>query len=87
MNSAVEQLEEGVTESNINDLAVRHFEDQTLLQVQLTSELDTIKEAQRREYRDWIMQTLEQNQTNCYYTPKYYILFFWTFKFSTILFL
>ncbi|KRT80260.1 hypothetical protein AMK59_8056 [Oryctes borbonicus] len=64
MTEAVDQLEEGVTESDINKLAEKHFEDQTFLQVQLQSEIDTIKEAQKREYREWLMQMLEQNQAN-----------------------
>ncbi|KAK4871504.1 hypothetical protein RN001_015628 [Aquatica leii] len=64
MNNAIDRLEKGMTESEINKLATKHFEDQTFLQVQLTSELETIKEAQRREYREWLMQMLEQNQAN-----------------------
>ncbi|CAH0562518.1 unnamed protein product [Brassicogethes aeneus] len=64
MNSAVDRLEQGMTESKINDLVAKHYEDLSFLQCQLTSELDTIKEAQRREYREWLMQMLEQNQAN-----------------------
>ncbi|KAK9727711.1 hypothetical protein QE152_g19021 [Popillia japonica] len=64
MSTAVDQLEKGVTESDINELATKHFEDQTLMQVQLQSEIDTIKEAQKREYREWLMQMLEQSQAN-----------------------
>nr|CAH7748909.1 unnamed protein product [Callosobruchus chinensis] len=63
MNSAVDRLEKDMTESQINDLVARHYEDHALLQGKLNSELDTIKEAQRREYREWLMQMLEQNQT------------------------
>lgn len=64
MNKAVDKLEQGMTESKINDLVAKHYEDLTFLQGQLTSELDTLKEAQRREYREWLMQMLEQNQAN-----------------------
>lgn len=72
MSTAVDQLEKGVTESDINELATKHFEDQTLMQVQLQSEIDTIKEAQKREYREWLMQMLEQSQANnSLPTPKY----------------
>ncbi|XP_060537153.1 protein C12orf4 homolog isoform X3 [Cylas formicarius] len=62
MNQAVDKLEKGMTESKINDLVAKHYETHSLLQGRLTSELDTIKEAQRREYREWIMQMVEQNQ-------------------------
>lgn len=65
MNKAVDRLEDdNVTESEINDLVAKHCEDHALLIVKLTSEIDTIKEAQRREYREWLMQMLEQNETS-----------------------
>ncbi|XP_025834929.1 protein C12orf4 homolog isoform X2 [Agrilus planipennis] len=63
MTKAVDRLEdEDMNERKINEIAARHFEDHSFLRVQLTSELETLKEAQRREYREWIMQILEQNQ-------------------------
>lgn len=64
MNKAVDRLEQDMTESKINELVARHYETHSLLQGKLTSELDTMKEAQRREYREWIMQMLEQNQAD-----------------------
>ncbi|XP_018578817.1 protein C12orf4 homolog [Anoplophora glabripennis] len=64
MNDAVDRLEKDMTESKINELVAKHYEAHALLQGKLTSELDTIKEAQRREYREWLMQMLEENQTN-----------------------
>lgn len=71
MNKAVDRLEEDMTEMKINELVARHYEDHSLLIVKLTSEIDTIKEAQRREYREWLMQMLEQNQaTSSLPTPK-----------------
>lgn len=64
MTDALDRLEKDMTESRINELAVQHFEDQMFLDGQLRSELDTIKIMQRKEYREWLMQMLEQNQTN-----------------------
>ncbi|CAG9822983.1 unnamed protein product [Phaedon cochleariae] len=64
MNDAVDRLDKDMTESKINELVAEHYEAHSFLQGKLTSELDTIKEAQRREYREWLMQMLEQNQTN-----------------------
>ncbi|XP_028131474.1 protein C12orf4 homolog [Diabrotica virgifera virgifera] len=64
MNNAVDRLEKDMTETKINELVARHYETHALLQAKLSSELDTLKEAQRREYREWLMQMLEQNQTN-----------------------
>lgn len=72
MNNAVDRLEKDMTETKINELVARHYEAHALLQGKLTSELDTIKEAQRREYREWLMQMLEKNQTDSSLpTPKY----------------
>ncbi|KAJ8986234.1 hypothetical protein NQ317_009940 [Molorchus minor] len=64
MNNAVDRLEKDMTESKINELVAKHYEAHSLLQGKLTSELDSIKEAQRREYREWLMQMLEENQTH-----------------------
>ncbi|XP_056630066.1 protein C12orf4 [Diorhabda sublineata] len=64
MNNAVDRLDKDMTESKINELVARHYETHSLLQAKLNSELDTLKEAQRREYREWLMQMLEQKQTN-----------------------
>lgn len=64
MNKAVDRLEKDITESEINELVAKHYEDHALLIVKLTSEIDTIKEAQRREYREWLMQMLEQKETS-----------------------
>ncbi|CAG9767997.1 unnamed protein product [Ceutorhynchus assimilis] len=64
MNKAVDRLEQDMTETKINELVASHYETHSLLQGKLTSELDTMKEAQRREYREWIMQMVEQNQAN-----------------------
>lgn len=64
MNKAVDRLEKDMTESKINDLVAKHYEAHYFLQAKLSSELDTIKEAQRREYREWLMQMLEENQAN-----------------------
>lgn len=64
MSEAVDRLEHDMTESKINKLVGQHFEDQTFLEVKLRSELDTIKEMQKREYREWLMQMLEQNQAD-----------------------
>lgn len=72
MTDALDRLETDMTESKINELAVQHFEDQMFLDGQLCSELDTIKIMQRKEYREWLMHMLEQNQTNnSLPTPRY----------------
>lgn len=64
MNEAVDRLEQDMTETKINELVAKHYETHSFLQGKLNSEIDTMKEAQRRQYREWIMQMLEQNQAN-----------------------
>ncbi|KAL1492654.1 hypothetical protein ABEB36_010880 [Hypothenemus hampei] len=64
MNNAVDRLEQDMTELKINELVAKHYETHSLLQGKLNSEIDTMKEAQRRQYREWIMQMLEENQAN-----------------------
>ncbi|XP_058806120.1 protein C12orf4 [Phymastichus coffea] len=69
MRSAVEKLETGSTEKSINDMAGRHFEEQSLLQGHWGSKVDALKLEQRRQYRNWIMRMLEEQQTNMVPTP------------------
>jgi hypothetical protein len=64
MARALEGVDVYSTEEDINQLAARHFEDQNLLQGKWNSEVDTLKETQRKEYREWLMKMLEEHQTN-----------------------
>lgn len=69
MRLAVETLESGSTEKSINDMAGRHFEEQSLSQGQWGSKVDALKLEQRRQYRNWIMRLLEEQQTSMVPTP------------------
>ncbi|XP_017794454.1 PREDICTED: protein C12orf4 homolog [Habropoda laboriosa] len=69
MRVAVEALEAGSTEKSINEMAGRHFEEQSLLQGHWGSRVDALKLEQRRQYRNWIMRLLEEQQTNMLPTP------------------
>ncbi|KAK0078515.1 hypothetical protein PV325_002398 [Microctonus aethiopoides] len=69
MRVAVETLEVGSTEKSINEMAGRHFEEQSLLQGHWGSRVDALKLEQRRQYRNWIMGLLEEQQTNMIPTP------------------
>ncbi|XP_069673035.1 FERRY endosomal RAB5 effector complex subunit 3 isoform X2 [Periplaneta americana] len=64
MARAVDGVNVYSTEQDINQLAAHHFEDQNLLQGKWNSEVDTLKETQRKEYREWLMKMLEEHQTN-----------------------
>lgn len=69
MHVAVETLETGSTERSINEMAGRHFEEQSLLQGHWGSRVDALKLEQRRQYRNWIMRLLEDQQTSMLPTP------------------
>lgn len=43
------------TEAEINELAGQHLEQQSLIHAEWDSQVDAIKEGQRRHYRQWLM--------------------------------
>ena len=69
MRVAVDTLETGSTERSINNMAGRHFEEQSLMQGQWGSKIDALKLEQKRQYRNWIMRLLEEQQTSMLPTP------------------
>ncbi|XP_033215905.1 protein C12orf4 homolog isoform X2 [Belonocnema kinseyi] len=69
MRLAVETLETGSTEKSISEMAGRHFEEMSLLQGHWGSRVDALKLEQRRQYRNWIMRLLEEQQTSMLSSP------------------
>lgn len=61
MAEAVEGLDVTTSNEIINELAIKHYEDHSYLQAQCSSELNTIKEVQRRKFRNWVMEMLEEH--------------------------
>lgn len=51
MCRAVEGVDIYSTEKDVNDLAASHFEDQNLVHGKWNSEVDALKESQRKDYR------------------------------------
>lgn len=63
MNKKLEEVEAGkVSTEEINNLDQLHIEQQSYQLVKWMSKIDTLKETQRREYRDWVMKLLEEHQ-------------------------
>lgn len=60
MSNLVSGIGEFSTESEVNALAARHCEDQNLVQAKINSQIDSLQETQRREYREWLMKLLEE---------------------------
>jgi len=61
---AVKGLGTTFDDSGINDLATRHFEHAQILESKWASEISLARDAQRREYRSWVMQLHEVVQTS-----------------------
>lgn len=55
MCRAVDAVNITNTEADINELAGRHLDQQSLIHAQWDSQVDAIKESQRRHYRQWLM--------------------------------
>lgn len=64
MTAAMKDLHDKVNETDINELAAKHLEEQCLASCRLNSEVEALHESQRKEYRTWLMTILEQ-QTVC----------------------
>lgn len=71
MEEKVGQLNTFATEEDINQLAARHFEEQSLAAGRWGSQLDALWQTQRAQYRGWLMSTLEDYQsTSALNTPR-----------------
>lgn len=63
MNKKLEEVQQGKADcEEINHLDQMYIEQQSFTLVKWISKIDTLKETQRREYRDWIMKLLEEHQ-------------------------
>lgn len=60
MSHLVSGIGEFSSESEVNALAARHCEDQNMVQAKINSQIDSLQETQRREYREWLMKLLEE---------------------------
>ncbi|KAK3922873.1 Protein C12orf4-like protein [Frankliniella fusca] len=60
MSHLVSGIGDFSTEAEVNSLAARHCEDQNMVQAKINSQIDSLQETQRREYREWLMKLLEE---------------------------
>ncbi|XP_013196140.1 protein C12orf4 homolog [Amyelois transitella] len=63
MEENMRLLNTTVTEEDINELATRHFEEQSLVCGRWGSQIDALCQTQRSQHRAWLMTTLDQYQT------------------------
>jgi len=64
MRRLVSALEVNSNEDDVNALAAQQCEDQNLVQAKSNSQMDSLREDQRREYRQWLMTLLEEQATS-----------------------
>lgn len=65
----MKDLDTRVSEKEINDLVSKQFEEHSLVDGRLSSELEGLHQQQRTEYRAWLMSVMEQLAINP--TPLY----------------
>lgn len=72
MCRAVDAVNITNTEADINELAGQHLDQQSLIHAQWDSQVDAIKESQRRHYRQWLM---DKQTTSAVSSPLYVCMF------------
>lgn len=63
-------LNVSTTEEEINALAARHFEEQSLAAGRWDSQLDALRHTQRATHRAWIMSAINEYQSDERITPR-----------------
>ncbi|XP_050681832.1 protein C12orf4 homolog [Leptidea sinapis] len=69
MEEKMRLLNTSTTEDDINALAAKHFEEQSVTSGRWESQLDALRHAQRAEHRAWIMSAIDDYQLNENATP------------------
>ncbi|XP_032523488.2 protein C12orf4 homolog [Danaus plexippus] len=69
MEEKIRLLNTSTTEEEINTLAAKHFEAQSLATGRWDSQLDALKHTQRAEHRTWLMNAINEYQTEEKITP------------------
>lgn len=70
MEEKIRLLNTSTTEEEINTLAAKHFEAQSLATGRWDSQLDALKHTQRAEHRTWLMNAINEYQTEEKITPR-----------------
>lgn len=63
MEHAVKNVGTKYSDEQINQLAQRHFENTQLIDGKWSNELKHLQEAQKREYREWVLKVHEDSQS------------------------
>eukprot|EP00051_Salpingoeca_urceolata_P031163 m.10553 g.10553 ORF g.10553 m.10553 type:complete len:603 (+) comp3813_c0_seq1:187-1995(+) len=69
MDQAVQGLGTTVTDQHVNQLAIKHTERLQVLEANFASELEHVKEMQRKEYRQYLFQLFEEEQSGTPVSP------------------
>ncbi|XP_060068652.1 protein C12orf4 homolog [Ylistrum balloti] len=63
MEQALKEVGKSYTDEQISSLAQRHFDNAQLIENKWTSELNNLKEIQKREFREWVIKVHEDTQS------------------------
>lgn len=71
MSKTVSKVGVNLTDDDVNDLAARHLEDSQLIEVQWDSTISVLKENQKREFKNFVIESFAGREATTPVTPKY----------------
>ncbi|XP_071546572.1 FERRY endosomal RAB5 effector complex subunit 3 [Panulirus ornatus] len=74
MSKTVSKVGVNLTDDDVNDLAARHLEDSQLIEVQWDSTISVLKENQKREFKNFVLESFAGREVTTPVTPKDFIM-------------
>lgn len=71
MSNTVSKVGVNLTDDDVNDLATRHLEDSQLMEVQWDSTISVLRENQKREFKNFVMESFAGREITTPVSPKY----------------
>lgn len=71
MSQTVSKVGVQLTDDDVNNLAAHHLEDSQLLQVQWDSTISVLREDQKREFKNFVVESFAGREVTTPVTPKY----------------
>ncbi|XP_045599259.1 FERRY endosomal RAB5 effector complex subunit 3 [Procambarus clarkii] len=73
MSNTVSKVGVNLTDDDVNDLATRHLEDSQLMEVQWDSTISVLRENQKREFKNFVMESFAGREITTPVSPKDFI--------------
>ncbi|KAG7162670.1 protein C12orf4 homolog isoform X2 [Homarus americanus] len=74
MSNTVSRVGVNLTDDDVNDLAAHHLEDSQLMEVQWDSTISVLRENQKREFMNFVMESFAGREVTTPVTPKDFIM-------------